>query len=71
MAKLLRCPDGNLVEFTGEIKHKTDLATMIVEEETGEEHWIPNSAIEEIESGDSVISTIIVAHWIAKEKGII
>lgn len=41
MAKLLKCQDGNLVEFTGEIKHDTGNATLIVEEETGDEHWIP------------------------------
>lgn len=71
MAKLLRCPDGNLVEFTDEIKHRTGRATLIIEEATGEEHWIPDSAIEEIEAGESLISTIIVKEWIAKEKGII
>lgn len=73
MAKLLKCPDGNLVEFTGEIKHtsKSGLATMIIEEATGEEHWIPNSAIEDIETDDSVVSTIYIKEWIAREKGII
>ncbi len=71
MAKLLRCPDGNLVEFTGEIKHDTGSAILVIVEDTGEEVWIPRSQVEEIESGNSVISTIIVKEWIAKEKGII
>ena len=71
MAKLLRCSDGNLVEFTGEIKHDTGDATLIIVEESDEEGWIPNSTIEETGHSESVISTIYVKEWIAREKGII
>lgn len=70
MAKLLKSPDGNIVEFEAEIKAQTDLAIQ-VDFGGNEFAWIPRSQIEDIENDGGVLSTIYVPEWLAMEKGII
>lgn len=67
--KLLRSPDGNLVEFLCEIKHETELALLVSDGEN--EYWIPTSQIEEREHLGGGNTNIYIKEWLAIEKGIV
>lgn len=67
--KLLRSPDGNLVEYECTQVAETVAAIMVTDGD--KDFWIPRSLIEETdEHGDSNI-TIYIPEWVAYEKGMI
>lgn len=68
-AKLLRSPDGNLVEFFCTQVSGTELAIMVTDGDN--DYWIPKSQIEETEDHGDNNLTIYIAEWLAIEKGIV
>lgn len=71
MPKLLRSPDGNLVEFACELEAETTFAILVTD--GTKEYWIPRSQIHETELPGPRPADLVIylPEWLAYEKGII
>lgn len=52
-------------------KTETYKAVLIVDEESGEELWIPLSQVHEMHFNDKGEGKIVISEWIAKQKGLL